>query len=68
MLTLLMRGQKCDLTLIEQSRYTGTDIPDLLACTELPLIAEIATDKQLVDMTDLVADALVAWSMDGVLN
>ncbi|WP_235931138.1 aspartate/glutamate racemase family protein [Paracoccus xiamenensis] len=40
----------------------------LLACTELPLIAEIATDKQLVDMTDLVADALVAWSMDGVLN
>ncbi|QGZ35582.1 aspartate/glutamate racemase family protein [Stappia indica] len=30
----------------------------LLACTELPLIADIETDKQLVDVTDLVADAL----------
>jgi aspartate racemase len=32
----------------------------LLACTELPLIAEGATGPQLVDVTDLVADALVA--------
>ncbi|MGO4853608.1 aspartate/glutamate racemase family protein [Phaeovulum sp. W22_SRMD_FR3] len=31
----------------------------LLACTELPLIATMATDKQLLDVTDLVAEALV---------
>ena len=34
----------------------------LLACTELPLIADIVTQKQLVDVTDLVAEALVARS------
>lgn len=34
----------------------------LLACTELPLIADIQTDKILVDVTDLVADALVLRS------
>ena len=37
----------------------------LLACTELPLIADIATSKTLVDVTDLVADALVARSLAG---
>lgn len=35
----------------------------LLACTELPLIADIETGKTLVDVTDLVADALVARSL-----
>lgn len=35
----------------------------LLACTELPLIADIDTAKSLVDVTDLVADALVARSL-----
>lgn len=35
----------------------------LLACTELPLIAEIETTKTLVDVTDLVADALVQRSL-----
>ncbi len=34
----------------------------LLACTELPLIADISTDKTLVDVTDLVAEALVGRS------
>ena len=37
----------------------------LLACTELPLIADISTSKTLVDVTDLVADALVARSLAG---
>jgi len=37
----------------------------LLACTELPLIADIETEKSLVDVTDLVADALVARSLAG---
>lgn len=37
----------------------------LLACTELPLIADIETDKQLVDVTDLVAAALVERSFAG---
>ena len=37
----------------------------LLACTELPLIADIPTSKTLVDVTDLVADALVARSLAG---
>lgn len=32
----------------------------LLACTELPLITGIETGKRLVDVTDLVAEALVA--------
>ena len=31
----------------------------LLACTELPLIADIDTDKQLVDVTQLVVEALL---------
>lgn len=35
----------------------------LLACTELPLIADIAVSKSLIDVTDLVADALVARSL-----
>ena len=35
----------------------------LLACTELPLIADIDTDKTLVDVTDLVAEALVRRSL-----
>lgn len=35
----------------------------LLACTELPLIADIETRKSLIDVTDLVADALVARSL-----
>lgn len=35
----------------------------LLACTELPLIADIGTAKSLVDVTDLVADALVTRSL-----
>jgi aspartate racemase len=37
----------------------------LLACTELPLIADISSSKTLVDVTDLVADALVARSLAG---
>ena len=37
----------------------------LLACTELPLIADFPTSKTLVDVTDLVADALVARSLAG---
>lgn len=37
----------------------------LLACTELPLVADISTSKTLVDVTDLVADALVARSLAG---
>lgn len=37
----------------------------LLACTELPLIADVSTSKTLVDVTDLVADALVARSLAG---
>lgn len=37
----------------------------LLACTELPLIADIETDKRLVDVTDLVAAALVERSFAG---
>lgn len=37
----------------------------LLACTELPLIADISTSKTLVDVTDLVADVLVARSLAG---
>lgn len=37
----------------------------LLACTELPLIADFSTSKTLVDVTDLVADALVARSLAG---
>jgi aspartate racemase len=36
----------------------------LLACTELPLIADIETTKTLVDVTDLVADALVRRSLE----
>lgn len=35
----------------------------VLACTELPLIADIATDKTLVDVTELVANALVDRSI-----
>lgn len=35
----------------------------LLACTELPLIGDIETDKTLVDATELVAEALVARSL-----
>jgi aspartate racemase len=35
----------------------------LLACTELPLIADIAVPKSLIDVTDLVDDALVARSL-----
>lgn len=35
----------------------------LLACTELPLIADITVPKSLIDVTDLVADALVARSL-----
>ena len=35
----------------------------ILACTELPLIADIDTEKTLVDVTDLVADALVVHSI-----
>ncbi|WP_249678895.1 aspartate/glutamate racemase family protein [Pseudomonas abieticivorans] len=31
----------------------------LLACTELPLIADIATDKTLVDVTQLVVEAML---------
>lgn len=34
----------------------------VLACTELPLIADITTSKNLVDVTELVANALVARS------
>ena len=37
----------------------------LLACTELPLISSINTSKTLVDVTDLVAEALVARSFAG---
>jgi len=37
----------------------------LLACTELPLIVDVSTSKTLVDVTDLVADALVARSLAG---
>ena len=37
----------------------------LLACTELPLIADVSTSKTLVDVTELVADALVARSLAG---
>ncbi|WAE60019.1 aspartate/glutamate racemase family protein [Stutzerimonas sp. R40042] len=37
----------------------------ILACTELPLIADIQTEKTLVDVTNLVADALVACSCSG---
>ncbi len=37
----------------------------LLACTELPLIADILTEKTLVDVTDLVAEALVARALPG---
>lgn len=35
----------------------------LLACTELPLIAGFDTDKTLVDVTDLVAEAMVARTL-----
>lgn len=35
----------------------------LLACTELPLIADIDTDKQLVDVTQLVAEAMLDHSL-----
>ena len=34
----------------------------ILACTELPLIADVGLDKILIDPTDLVARALVARS------
>lgn len=34
----------------------------VLACTKLPLIADMATRKNLVDVTELVANALVARS------
>jgi aspartate racemase len=37
----------------------------LLACTELPLIAGIRTTKTLIDITDLVAKALVERSFTG---
>lgn len=37
----------------------------VLACTELPLIADIETDKRLVDLTELVAGALVERSFAG---
>ena len=37
----------------------------LLACTELPLIARFETDKRLIDVTDLVAEAMVAWLAEG---
>ncbi len=35
----------------------------LLACTELPLIADIDTDKQLVDVTQLVVEAMLDHSL-----
>lgn len=35
----------------------------MLACTELPLIADIDTDKQLVDVTQLVAEAMLDHSL-----
>ena len=35
----------------------------LLACTELPLIATMASDKELLDVTDLVAEALVTRAL-----
>lgn len=35
----------------------------ILACTELPLIADISTSKTLVDVTELVANVLVDRSM-----
>ncbi|WDZ81477.1 aspartate/glutamate racemase family protein (plasmid) [Ensifer adhaerens] len=35
----------------------------ILACTELPLISDIATSKTLVDVTELVANALVDRSV-----
>lgn len=38
----------------------------ILACTELPLIADLQTDKALIDVTDLVADALVSYSCSGL--
>lgn len=37
----------------------------ILACTELPLISDVPTAKTLVDVTDLVAQALVAISLAG---
>lgn len=37
----------------------------LLACTELPLIADFPSEKQLVDVTELVASALVTYSFAG---
>ncbi|MDM7933639.1 aspartate/glutamate racemase family protein [Tabrizicola sp.] len=37
----------------------------LLACTELPLIADIETERTLVDVTELVAEALVVRSLAG---
>ena len=40
----------------------------LLACTELPLISNFETDKELVDVTRLVADALVDRSLPLSLN
>jgi len=35
----------------------------VLACTELPLIADIETSKSLIDVTELVADRLVNLSL-----
>lgn len=35
----------------------------LLACTELPLIADIDTDKKLIDVTQLVVDAMLDHSL-----
>jgi aspartate racemase len=36
----------------------------LLACTELPLLGEVETDKTLVDVTDLVAFELATRSLE----
>lgn len=37
----------------------------ILACTELPLISDIETNKRLIDVTDLVARELVDRSLAG---
>jgi aspartate racemase len=38
----------------------------ILACTELPLISDIETEKSLIDVTELVADELVDRSLAGM--
>lgn len=57
-----------DATLRPRFSELVTDLASdvvLLACTELPLISDINTTKTLVDVTDLVAEALVARSLAG---